>query len=81
MARLMIHRNLLKDLGSLPAATRKKVSEMVDKFHRDSKTPALHLEPYNEAVDGKVRSARVDEAYRAIVKSPAARASPCSRTA
>lgn len=70
MARLMIHRNLLKDLGSLPAATRKKVSEMVDKFHRDSKTPALHLEPYNEAVDGKVRSARVDEAYRAIVIAP-----------
>ena len=70
MARLMIHRNLLKDLGSLPAATRKKVSEMVDKFQRDSKTPALHLERYNEAVDGKVRSARVDDTYRAIVIAP-----------
>jgi superfamily I DNA/RNA helicase/mRNA-degrading endonuclease RelE of RelBE toxin-antitoxin system len=66
----MIHRNLLKDLGSLPAATRKKVSEMVDKFHRDSKTPALHLEPYIEAVDSKVRSARVGDDYRAIVIAP-----------
>ncbi len=70
MARLMIHRNLLKDLGALPASTRKKVSEMVDKFQRDSKTPALHLEHFNEAVDGKVRSVRVDDAYRAIVIAP-----------
>jgi mRNA-degrading endonuclease RelE of RelBE toxin-antitoxin system len=66
----MIHRNLLKELGSLPAATRKKVSEMVDKFHRDSKTPALNLEHYHEAVDSKVRSARVDNTYRAIVIAP-----------
>lgn len=70
MARLMIHRNLLQELGSLPAATRKKVSEMVDKFHRDSKAPSLHLEPYKEAVDDKVRSVRVDQAYRAIVIAP-----------
>jgi len=70
MARLMIHRNLLKVLGSLPAPTRKKVSEMVDKFHRDSKAPSLHLEPYSEAVDDKVRSVRVDQAYRAIVIAP-----------
>ena len=66
----MIHRNLLQELGSLPAQTRKKVSEMVDKFHRDSKAPSLHLEPYNEAVDDKVRSVRVDQAYRAIVIAP-----------
>jgi mRNA-degrading endonuclease RelE of RelBE toxin-antitoxin system len=66
----MIHRNLLQELGSLPAQTRKKVSEMVDKFQRDSKAPALHLEPYKEAVDDKVRSVRVDQAYRAIVIAP-----------
>ena len=66
----MIHRNLLQELGSLPAQTRKKVSEMVDKFHRDSKAPSLHLEPYIEAVDDKVRSVRVDQAYRAIVIAP-----------
>lgn len=70
MARLMIHRNLLQELGTLPAQTRKKVSEMVDKFQRDSRSPALHLEPYTEAVDDKVRSVRVDQAYRAIVIAP-----------
>jgi hypothetical protein len=70
MARLMIHRNLLQELGRLPAATRKKVTEMVDKFHRDSKAPALHLEPYNAAVDSKVRSVRVDQSFRAIVIAP-----------
>lgn len=70
MARLMIHRDLLKQLGALPVATRKKVSDLIEKFHDNSKSAALHLEPYSDAIDRKVRSARVDQAYRAIVIAP-----------
>lgn len=66
----MIHRDFLKQLGSLPVSTQKKVSDFIEKFHTDSKSSAMHLEHYTEAVDRKVRSARVDQAYRAIVIAP-----------
>lgn len=70
MARLMIHRDLLKVIPQLPAAVGKKISETIRKFHEDSTQASLHLEPLNGAVDSKVRSIRLSKEYRAIVIAP-----------
>lgn len=70
MAKLMIHRDLLKSLGGLPTKVQKKISELVKKFQDDSTQASIHLEPLAGAVDKKVRSARVGQEYRAIVVAP-----------
>lgn len=70
MARLMMSRDVLKDFGGLPVKVQKKVFEFVRKFQEDSTQSSIHLEPYAEAVDPKVRSARIGDDYRAIVIAP-----------
>ncbi len=70
MARLMMSRDVLKDFGGLPVKVQKKVFEFVRKFQEDSTQSSIHLEPYAEAVDQKVRSARIGDDYRAIVIAP-----------
>ena len=64
MARLMLFRDVLKDFGELPGKVQKKVFELVRKVQEDSTQASIHLEPYREAVDPKVRSARVGDDYR-----------------
>ena len=70
MARLMMSRDVLKDFGGLPVKVQKKVFEFGRKFQEDSTQSSIHLEPYAEAVDQKVRSARIGDDYRAIVIAP-----------
>lgn len=70
MARLMISRDVLKNFGGFPVKVQKKVYEFVWKFQEDSTQPSIHLEPYHEAVDPKVRSVRIGDDYRAIVIVP-----------
>ncbi|CAK0757430.1 DNA helicase [Gammaproteobacteria bacterium] len=70
MARLMLFRDVLKDFGGLPGKVQKKVFELVRKVQEDSTQASIHLEPYREAVDPKVRSARVGDDYRAIIIAP-----------
>ena len=70
MAALMLHREVLKTFGGLPSKVQKKVYELIRKFDDDSTQAGIHLEPYREARDPKVRSARVGDDYRAIVIAP-----------
>ncbi len=70
MAKLMLSREVLKDFGRLPIKVQKKVFEFVRKFQEDSTQASIHLEPFTEAVDPKVRSARIGDDYRAIVVAP-----------
>lgn len=70
MAKLMMSRDVLKEFGSLPVKVQRKVFEFVRKFQEDSTQSSIHLEPYAEAVDQKVRSARIGDDYRAIVIAP-----------
>jgi mRNA-degrading endonuclease RelE of RelBE toxin-antitoxin system len=70
MATLMLHRDVLKDFGRLPAKVQKKVSELIRKFQEDSTQASIHLERLGQTVDDKVRSARVGDDWRAIVIAP-----------
>lgn len=70
MAKMMLHRDVLKNFGKLPAKVQKKVYELTYKFESDSTQASIHLEPIEAAKDKKVRSARVGLDYRAIVIAP-----------
>ncbi len=70
MTTLMLHRDVLTDFGRLPAKVQKKVSELIRKFQEDSTQASINLEKIEQAVDGKVRSARVGDDWRAIVIAP-----------
>lgn len=70
MAKMMLHRDVLKNFGKLPTRVQKKVYELTYKFEHDSTQASIHLEPIEAARDKKVRSARVGLDYRAIVIAP-----------
>src|SRR5438270_3779034 len=48
----------------------KQVSEFMMKFRAHPDSPGLHVEPIQSARDKKLYSARVDQAYRAIIAKP-----------
>ena len=54
----------------LPRKIQKKVREFTEKFQKDPTQPGLNFERFDEARDSKVRSVRIDQAYRAIVIHP-----------
>jgi mRNA-degrading endonuclease RelE of RelBE toxin-antitoxin system len=70
MASLMLHRDVLTSFGRLPAKVQKKVSELIRKFQQDSTQTSIHLEKVTQAIDDKVRSARIGDDWRAIVIAP-----------
>jgi mRNA-degrading endonuclease RelE of RelBE toxin-antitoxin system len=70
MASLMLHRDVLTNFGRLPAKVQKRVSELIRKFEEDSTQSSIHLERIEQAIDRKVRSARVGDDWRAIVIAP-----------
>ena len=71
MAQLMLHREVLKKFGKLPAKAQKKIVELTRKFEEDSTQASIHLEHLSPMVkDPKVRSARVGDDYRAIIIAP-----------
>ena len=62
MAKLMLHRNLLKNFGKLPAKVQKKISEWIDLFQTDPYDPGIGLHALQETmIDPKVRGADLPE--------------------
>src|SRR5437868_688674 len=72
MARLMVHRNILKNFHRLPSKVQKRVSELIEEFQRDPHSEAIGLHPLKEAMlDPKVRGVtKLPDGYRAIVIAP-----------
>jgi hypothetical protein len=70
MASLMLHRDVLAHFGRLPSKVQKKVSELIRKFQEDNTQRSIHLEKIEQAIDDKVRSARLGDDWRAIVIAP-----------
>lgn len=68
--RLYIHDKCMEQLFELPKAIQKKVLEFQRKFRENSKSSAIHLEPISTFRDPLLRTARIDDKYRAIVKVP-----------
>lgn len=71
MAKLMLHRNLLKNFGKLPAKVQKKISEWIDLFQTDPYDPGIGLHALQATmIDPKVRGADLPGGYRAIIVAP-----------
>ena len=68
--KLFIHDKCLEKLFALPKATSKKVLEFQKKFRENSKSEAIHLEPIKIFKDQSLRTARIDQRYRAIIRVP-----------
>jgi len=66
--RLFIFNKCQVQVDTLPSAIRKKVYDFISKFQENSKSASIHLEPIKTFKDQTLRSARIDQTYRAIVK-------------
>jgi mRNA-degrading endonuclease RelE of RelBE toxin-antitoxin system len=63
-------KDFMESYSRLPRKIQKKVREFTEKFQKDPTQPGLNFERLGEARDPKVRSVRIDQAYRAIVIHP-----------
>jgi mRNA-degrading endonuclease RelE of RelBE toxin-antitoxin system len=69
-ARLALAKSFLEAYSRLPRALQKKVREFTERFHEDPTRSGLNFERLAGARDPKVRSLRIDQAYRVIVVQP-----------
>lgn len=56
-----------KPIGKVDASVRKQAFSFLEKLAEDDTRPGLHVEPINGSVDPRVRTARVDKFYRAVL--------------
>ena len=72
MAKLMLHRNILKNFSKLPTKVQKRVAELIREFEEDPTSPAIGLHPLTATMlDPKVRGIKkFPDGYRAIVIAP-----------
>ncbi|MCH7396743.1 UvrD-helicase domain-containing protein [Belliella sp. DSM 107340] len=68
--KLLFYDKFFESLIELPKGIQKKVIDFQRKFRDNSKSAAIHLEPIQSFRDSSLRSARVDQTYRAIIKVP-----------
>lgn len=54
-------------VNKLEPAVKKKAFAFLEKLGASDATPGLHIEPLNDVVDSRVRTGRVDIAYRAVL--------------
>lgn len=69
MPEVAIMSNFLAAFAELPKTQQKKVREFTEKFRRDPRHPSINYENLHMR-DSKVRSARIDNTYRAIIVHP-----------
>lgn len=68
--KLYVHDKCFEQIIDLPKAIQKKVLEFQKKFRENSKSESIHLEPIVVFKDQSLRTARIDQKYRAIIKVP-----------
>jgi len=68
--KLFIHDKCMEQLFELPKSTQKKVLEFQRKFRENSKSSAINFEAISTFKDQQLRTARIDDKYRAIIKAP-----------
>lgn len=67
--KILHYHKYLESFIELPKTIQKKVIDFENKFRKDSKSSAIHLEPISTFKDPTLRSARIDQTYRAILKT------------
>jgi len=70
MPQVAISADFLTAFSKIPRSQQKKVREFITRFQNDPTTHSINYEPVQQARDRRVRSVRIDLAYRAIVLHP-----------
>ena len=70
MPRVAISTDFLTALARVPRAQQKKVRSFVTRFQIDPTAASINYEPIHNVRDDRVRTVRIDLAYRAIVLHP-----------
>lgn len=66
--KLLYYHKFLESFMRLNKQTQKRVLDFHKKFEENPKSAAIHLEPIHNFRDPSLRTARVDQKYRAIIK-------------
>ena len=69
-AQVALSKEFLTAYSKLPRKQQRSVRHFTEKFQENPTSPGINFERINAAADGKVRSVRIDQAYRAIVVHP-----------
>lgn len=69
MARLAIHRDFLKDFARLDRSIQDRVHSTFEQFEHATHA-GLHLEKINNARDDRLRTIRITQYWRGIVRTP-----------
>jgi superfamily I DNA/RNA helicase len=70
MTTVAVSKDFFTAFSRLPQAQQKKTREFMDRFQANPKSAAIHYEPIKDMRDKRVRTVRIDLAYRAIVLHP-----------
>lgn len=70
MPQVALSADFLKAFARIPRGQQKKVRQFLDKFRADPTAAAINYEPISTMRDPKVRTVRIDKAYRGIVIHP-----------
>jgi mRNA-degrading endonuclease RelE of RelBE toxin-antitoxin system len=70
MAQLAISKDYFPAYARLPRKAQRKADEFLAKFQRDSTAASLHLERVHGTIDPQLRSARIGDDYRVILRAP-----------
>lgn len=68
--KVAISADFFSAFSALPKAQQSKVSKFITNFQKNPRSPGIHYEKINAAVDSAMRSVRIDQAYRGIVLQP-----------
>lgn len=68
--KLLLYDKYFEALINLPKSVQKRVIQFQKKFRDNPDTLGIHLEPIKNARDPMLRSARITDAYRAILRAP-----------
>ena len=69
-AKVALSKDFMEAYATLPRNIQRKVRSFTEKFRRDPTQSGINFERINQAIDPKVRSVRIDQAYRAIIVHP-----------
>lgn len=68
--KILFYDKFFESFIELPKGIQKKANSFIKKFRENSKSAAIHLEPISTFKDQSLRTARIDQTYRAIIKAP-----------
>ena len=70
MAHVAISADFLTAYSRIPRAQQRRARDFITRFQRDPTAASINYEPVIGARDGRVRIARIDLAYRAVILHP-----------